>query len=155
MIVQAAADALVLKLNPEAAAESPPDNFYALAFSASFLLALAIALVDVDKTVVGSFTANVESILEEEEEEVENEEEEEEEEVENVYDESANLIHNTKAGGSSSFTAAADPEAAAESPLDNFYALAFSASFLLALALALADVDKTTVGSFTADVESM
>ncbi|GJR00184.1 zinc knuckle CX2CX4HX4C containing protein [Tanacetum coccineum] len=35
------------------------------------------------------------------------EEEEDEEEVENVYDESANLIHNTKAGGSSSFTAAA------------------------------------------------
>ncbi|GKD27941.1 hypothetical protein Tco_1234155, partial [Tanacetum coccineum] len=132
---------------PEAAAESPPDNFYALAFSASFLLALAIALVDVDKTVVGSFTANVESILEEEEEEVENEEEEEEEEVENVYDESANLIHNQKFWG--------NPEAAAESPLDNFYALAFSASFLLALALALADVDKTTVGSFTADVESM
>ncbi|GJU12031.1 zinc knuckle CX2CX4HX4C containing protein [Tanacetum coccineum] len=30
-----------------------------------------------------------------------------EEEVENVYDESANLIQNTKAGGSSSFTAAA------------------------------------------------
>ncbi|GJW76788.1 zinc finger, CCHC-type containing protein [Tanacetum coccineum] len=29
-----------------------------------------------------------------------------EEDVENVYDESANLIHNTKAGGSSSFTAA-------------------------------------------------
>ncbi|GJZ80699.1 hypothetical protein Tco_0645693, partial [Tanacetum coccineum] len=35
------------------------------------------------------------------------EEEEDEEEVENVYDEYANLIHNTKAGGSSSFTAAA------------------------------------------------
>ncbi|GJY06049.1 hypothetical protein Tco_0373103 [Tanacetum coccineum] len=35
------------------------------------------------------------------------EEEEDEEEVENVYDESTNLIHNTKAGGSSSFTAAA------------------------------------------------
>ncbi|GKA85885.1 zinc knuckle CX2CX4HX4C containing protein [Tanacetum coccineum] len=34
------------------------------------------------------------------------EEEEYEEEVENVYDESANLIQNTKAGGSSSFTAA-------------------------------------------------
>ncbi|GJW51066.1 zinc knuckle CX2CX4HX4C containing protein [Tanacetum coccineum] len=34
------------------------------------------------------------------------EEEEDEEEVENVYDESANLIQNTKAGGSSSFTAA-------------------------------------------------
>ncbi|GJX70507.1 hypothetical protein Tco_0307678 [Tanacetum coccineum] len=34
-------------------------------------------------------------------------EEEEEEDVENVYDESANLIQNTKAGGSSSFTAAA------------------------------------------------
>ncbi|GJY90640.1 zinc knuckle CX2CX4HX4C containing protein [Tanacetum coccineum] len=33
--------------------------------------------------------------------------EEEEEDVENVYDESANLIQNTKAGGSSSFTAAA------------------------------------------------
>ncbi|GKD61823.1 hypothetical protein Tco_1299332 [Tanacetum coccineum] len=32
---------------------------------------------------------------------------EEEEEVENVYDESSNLIQNTKAGGSSSFTAAA------------------------------------------------
>ncbi|GKC24432.1 hypothetical protein Tco_1026582, partial [Tanacetum coccineum] len=31
----------------------------------------------------------------------------EEEDVENVYDESANLIQNTKAGGSSSFTAAA------------------------------------------------
>ncbi|GKG62888.1 hypothetical protein Tco_0636619, partial [Tanacetum coccineum] len=28
----------------------------------------------------------------------------EEEDVENVYDESANLIQNTKAGGSSSFT---------------------------------------------------
>ncbi|GJU49499.1 retrovirus-related pol polyprotein from transposon TNT 1-94 [Tanacetum coccineum] len=35
------------------------------------------------------------------------EEEDEEEDVENVYDESANLIQNTKAGGSSSFTAAA------------------------------------------------
>ncbi|GKF45441.1 hypothetical protein Tco_0131993, partial [Tanacetum coccineum] len=36
-----------------------------------------------------------------------NEEEEEDEEyVENVYDESANLIQNTKAGGSSYFTAA-------------------------------------------------
>ncbi|GJV07455.1 zinc knuckle CX2CX4HX4C containing protein [Tanacetum coccineum] len=35
------------------------------------------------------------------------EEEEDEEDVENVYDESANLIQNTKAGGSSSFTAAA------------------------------------------------
>ncbi|GJW76077.1 hypothetical protein Tco_0137759 [Tanacetum coccineum] len=34
----------------------------------------------------------------------------EEEEVENVYDESANLIQNTKAGGSSSFTAAAEPK---------------------------------------------
>ncbi|GJU99782.1 hypothetical protein Tco_1329053 [Tanacetum coccineum] len=33
--------------------------------------------------------------------------EEEEEDVENVYDESANLIQNIKAGGSSSFTAAA------------------------------------------------
>ncbi|GKC49189.1 hypothetical protein Tco_1071934, partial [Tanacetum coccineum] len=33
------------------------------------------------------------------------EEEEDEEDVENVYDESANLIQNTKAGGSSSFTA--------------------------------------------------
>ncbi|GKD05610.1 hypothetical protein Tco_1180584 [Tanacetum coccineum] len=33
--------------------------------------------------------------------------EEEEEDVENMYDESANLIQNTKAGGSSSFTAAA------------------------------------------------
>ncbi|GJZ70217.1 hypothetical protein Tco_0633767 [Tanacetum coccineum] len=33
-------------------------------------------------------------------------EEEEEEDVENVYDESANLIQNTKAGGTSSFTAA-------------------------------------------------
>ncbi|GJZ39535.1 zinc knuckle CX2CX4HX4C containing protein [Tanacetum coccineum] len=32
---------------------------------------------------------------------------EEEEDVENMYDESANLIQNTKAGGSSSFTAAA------------------------------------------------
>ncbi|GKC58563.1 ribonuclease H-like domain-containing protein [Tanacetum coccineum] len=37
-----------------------------------------------------------------------NEEEEEDEEVENVYDESANLIHNTKASGSSSFMAATD-----------------------------------------------
>ncbi|GJY78324.1 zinc knuckle CX2CX4HX4C containing protein [Tanacetum coccineum] len=36
-----------------------------------------------------------------------NEEEEDEEDMENVYDESANLIQNTKAGGSSSFTAAA------------------------------------------------
>ncbi|GKC00330.1 zinc knuckle CX2CX4HX4C containing protein [Tanacetum coccineum] len=36
-----------------------------------------------------------------------NGEEEDEEDVENVYDESANLIQNTKAGGSSSFTAAA------------------------------------------------
>ncbi|GKA56702.1 hypothetical protein Tco_0755774 [Tanacetum coccineum] len=35
------------------------------------------------------------------------EEEEDEEDVENVYDESANLIQNTKAGRSSSFTAAA------------------------------------------------
>ncbi|GJZ26941.1 zinc knuckle CX2CX4HX4C containing protein [Tanacetum coccineum] len=35
------------------------------------------------------------------------EEEEDEEDVENVYDESAKLIQNTKAGGSSSFTAAA------------------------------------------------
>ncbi|GJW66027.1 hypothetical protein Tco_0117911 [Tanacetum coccineum] len=35
------------------------------------------------------------------------EEEDEEEEVENVYDESANLIQNTKAGGSSSFMTAA------------------------------------------------
>ncbi|GJU78463.1 zinc knuckle CX2CX4HX4C containing protein [Tanacetum coccineum] len=35
------------------------------------------------------------------------EEEDDEEDVENVYDESANLIQNTKAGGSSSFTAAA------------------------------------------------
>ncbi|GJW70878.1 hypothetical protein Tco_0127795 [Tanacetum coccineum] len=35
------------------------------------------------------------------------EEEEDEEDVENVYDESANLIQNTKAGGSSYFTAAA------------------------------------------------
>ncbi|GKG63805.1 hypothetical protein Tco_0645198, partial [Tanacetum coccineum] len=33
--------------------------------------------------------------------------EEEEEDVENVYDESANLIQNTKVGGSSSFKAAA------------------------------------------------
>ncbi|GKA11346.1 hypothetical protein Tco_0690779 [Tanacetum coccineum] len=38
----------------------------------------------------------------------EEEEDDEEEEVENVYDESANLIQNTKAGGSSSFTAAAE-----------------------------------------------
>ncbi|GJT94227.1 zinc knuckle CX2CX4HX4C containing protein, partial [Tanacetum coccineum] len=38
------------------------------------------------------------------------EEEEDEEDVENVYDESANLIQNTKAGGSSSFTAAAAKE---------------------------------------------
>ncbi|GJW17628.1 retrotransposon protein, putative, ty1-copia subclass [Tanacetum coccineum] len=37
----------------------------------------------------------------------EEEEKDEEEDVENVYDESANLIQNTKAGGSSSFTAAA------------------------------------------------
>ncbi|GJS99689.1 hypothetical protein Tco_0820859 [Tanacetum coccineum] len=37
----------------------------------------------------------------------EEEEEDDEEEVENVYDESANLIQNTKAGGSLSFTAAA------------------------------------------------
>ncbi|GJY51804.1 hypothetical protein Tco_0442651, partial [Tanacetum coccineum] len=37
----------------------------------------------------------------------EEEEDEEEEEVENVYDESANLIQYTKAGGSSSFMAAA------------------------------------------------
>ncbi|GJT14164.1 hypothetical protein Tco_0861206 [Tanacetum coccineum] len=36
-----------------------------------------------------------------------NEEEEDKEDVENVYDESAYLIQNTKAGGSSSFTAAA------------------------------------------------
>ncbi|GKE55730.1 hypothetical protein Tco_1494915, partial [Tanacetum coccineum] len=36
-----------------------------------------------------------------------NEEDEDEEDVENVYDESANLIQTTKAGGSSSFTAAA------------------------------------------------
>ncbi|GJV07232.1 zinc knuckle CX2CX4HX4C containing protein [Tanacetum coccineum] len=36
-----------------------------------------------------------------------NEEEEEDEDVKNVYDESANLIQNTKASGSSSFTAAA------------------------------------------------
>ncbi|GJV76071.1 hypothetical protein Tco_1507655 [Tanacetum coccineum] len=35
------------------------------------------------------------------------EEEDDEEDVENVHDESANLIQNTKAGGSSSFTAAA------------------------------------------------
>ncbi|GJX46295.1 hypothetical protein Tco_0271485, partial [Tanacetum coccineum] len=31
------------------------------------------------------------------------EEEDEEEDVQNVYDESANLLQNTKAGGSSSF----------------------------------------------------
>ncbi|GJS95704.1 RNA-directed DNA polymerase, eukaryota [Tanacetum coccineum] len=37
-----------------------------------------------------------------------NEEEEDEEDVKNVYDESANLIQNTKAGESSSFTAAAE-----------------------------------------------
>ncbi|GJR20645.1 zinc knuckle CX2CX4HX4C containing protein [Tanacetum coccineum] len=37
----------------------------------------------------------------------EEEEDDDEEDVENVYDESANLIQNTKAGGSSSFTAAA------------------------------------------------
>ncbi|GKC68191.1 hypothetical protein Tco_1100789 [Tanacetum coccineum] len=36
-----------------------------------------------------------------------NNEEEDDEEVKNVYDESANKIQNTKAGGSSSFTAAA------------------------------------------------
>ncbi|GKE46065.1 zinc knuckle CX2CX4HX4C containing protein, partial [Tanacetum coccineum] len=35
------------------------------------------------------------------------EEDDDEEDVENVYDESANLFQNTKAGGSSSFTAAA------------------------------------------------
>ncbi|GKD13398.1 hypothetical protein Tco_1197805, partial [Tanacetum coccineum] len=35
------------------------------------------------------------------------EDEDDEEDVENVHDESANLIHNTNAGGSSSFTAAA------------------------------------------------
>ncbi|GJX75908.1 hypothetical protein Tco_0322719 [Tanacetum coccineum] len=39
----------------------------------------------------------------------EEEEDDDEEDVENVYDESANLIQNTKAGGSSSFTAAAEP----------------------------------------------
>ncbi|GKB19798.1 hypothetical protein Tco_0853721 [Tanacetum coccineum] len=38
----------------------------------------------------------------------EEEEEDEEEEVENVYDESANLIQYTKAGGSSSFMAATE-----------------------------------------------
>ncbi|GJT02811.1 retrotransposon-related protein [Tanacetum coccineum] len=38
------------------------------------------------------------------------EEDDDEEDVENVYDESANLIQNTKAGGSSSFTAAAELE---------------------------------------------
>ncbi|GKA15937.1 protein kinase-like domain, concanavalin A-like lectin/glucanase domain protein [Tanacetum coccineum] len=38
---------------------------------------------------------------------IEDKEEEDEEDVENVYDGSANLIQNTKAGGSSSFTAAA------------------------------------------------
>ncbi|GJX67909.1 zinc knuckle CX2CX4HX4C containing protein [Tanacetum coccineum] len=37
------------------------------------------------------------------------EEDDDEEDVENVYDESANLIQNTKAGGSSSFTAVVDP----------------------------------------------
>ncbi|GJU94549.1 hypothetical protein Tco_1319305 [Tanacetum coccineum] len=36
-----------------------------------------------------------------------NDEEEDDEEVENVYDESANLVPNTNTGGSSSFTAAA------------------------------------------------
>nr|GFA28787.1 hypothetical protein [Tanacetum cinerariifolium] len=36
------------------------------------------------------------------------EDEEEEEDVDNVYDETANLFHNTKTGGSSSFTAAAN-----------------------------------------------
>ncbi|GKB48367.1 hypothetical protein Tco_0899120, partial [Tanacetum coccineum] len=35
------------------------------------------------------------------------EEEDDKEDVENVYDESANLIQNIKAGGSSSFTAVA------------------------------------------------
>jgi len=40
-----------------------------------------------------------------------------------------------------------------ESGLDAISALAFcSSAFLLALALALADVDKTAVGSFTVDV---
>ncbi|GKB09782.1 hypothetical protein Tco_0843705 [Tanacetum coccineum] len=38
----------------------------------------------------------------------EEEEDDDEEEVENVYDESANLIQNTKPGGSSSFTATAE-----------------------------------------------
>ncbi|GKC46317.1 hypothetical protein Tco_1064039 [Tanacetum coccineum] len=38
---------------------------------------------------------------------VDEEEKEDEKDVENVYDESANLIQNTKAGGNSSFTAAA------------------------------------------------
>ncbi|GKF12598.1 hypothetical protein Tco_0050524, partial [Tanacetum coccineum] len=35
------------------------------------------------------------------------EEDDDEEDVENVYDESANLIQNTKAGGGSSFTVVA------------------------------------------------
>lgn len=39
--------------------DSVPDDFSAIAFwSASFLLALAFALADVDKTAVGSFTAD-------------------------------------------------------------------------------------------------
>ncbi|GJS82428.1 hypothetical protein Tco_0748969 [Tanacetum coccineum] len=37
-----------------------------------------------------------------------NDEEEDDEEVENVYDDSANLVPNTNTFGSSSFTAAAD-----------------------------------------------
>ncbi|GKF51154.1 hypothetical protein Tco_0147621, partial [Tanacetum coccineum] len=39
-------------------------------------------------------------------EEEDDEEEDDEEDVQNVYDELANLIQNTKAGGRSSFTAA-------------------------------------------------
>lgn len=39
--------------------DSVPAAFSAMAFSASFLLALALALADVDKTAVGSLTAEV------------------------------------------------------------------------------------------------
>ncbi|GKA65022.1 hypothetical protein Tco_0764729 [Tanacetum coccineum] len=46
------------------------------------------------------------------------EEEEDEEDVENVYDELANLIQNTKAGGSSSFTDAVDYDSATYSEGD-------------------------------------
>ncbi|KAJ0617196.1 hypothetical protein HanIR_Chr02g0098761 [Helianthus annuus] len=42
---------------PELDESAAPVNFSAFAFSASFLVALALALADVDKTAVGSFTA--------------------------------------------------------------------------------------------------